>query len=149
MFDDGNAFPFFVGKPSQRITDIHPPVVQIFQLWHIYLNNINPLLKITHTPTLQGKIIEAVTNLQGTPKETQALLFAVYFTAIGSLSEDECITMFHQAKRTLLGKYHNALQHALLNAEFMRTNNIVVLQAYLLYLVCIYPFLTIIISAHY
>ncbi len=62
MFEHQDGFPFVIGGQANKVTDLHPPGIQIFQLWQIYLTNINPLLKVTHTQTLQGQIIEAGTN---------------------------------------------------------------------------------------
>jgi hypothetical protein len=31
---------------------LHPNQGQIFKLWQVYLENVDPLLKVTHTPTL-------------------------------------------------------------------------------------------------
>ena len=135
MFDGADAFPFHVGGRPENVTGLHPPAVQIFQLWNIYLTNVNPMIKITHTPTLQGKIIEAATNLCRVPKGLEALMFGIYFMAATSMTEQECSSMLNEPKRTLLGKFHHATQQALVNAEFMRTNDLAVLQAYLLYLV--------------
>ncbi|KAJ2907336.1 putative c6 zinc finger domain-containing protein [Zalerion maritima] len=140
MFDDSDAFPFSVCGRSEKITDFHPSAVHIFQLWNIYLNNVNPLLKITHTPTMQGRIIEAATNLTKIPKGTEALMFAIYLMAIISLTEDECLTTFKESKKVLMTRYHTGTQQSLVNAEFMRSNDMTVLQAYLLYLVRL-PFL--------
>ena len=50
-------------RTAVDISTLHPDPVQIFRLWQIYLDNVNPLLKVTHTPSLQGRIIEAASNL--------------------------------------------------------------------------------------
>lgn len=35
-----------------NLSTSHSEQVHIFRLWQIYLDNVNPLLKVTHTPTL-------------------------------------------------------------------------------------------------
>lgn len=123
------------------VTDLHPPAVQIFQLWQIYLDNVNPLLKITHTPTLQGQLIEAAANLTKVPKPLEALMFSIYFIATVSMTEEEVQETFKEDRNRLLAKFHRGSQQALVNAGFMRSSDIVALQAYVIYLVTYIPLL--------
>ncbi|KAJ8123833.1 hypothetical protein O1611_g9501 [Lasiodiplodia mahajangana] len=133
MFGSTDGFPFAVGGQPQSVTDLHPSGVQIFQLWQIYLDNVNPLLKLTHAPTLQVQVIEASTNLTKVSKSLEALMFAIYLMAITSLNDDEVEHTFNESKPNLLAKYQHATQQALFNAGFMRMPDLTVLQAYLLY----------------
>lgn len=135
MFDGQDGFPFVIGGSMTSVTEWHPPAVQIFQLWQIYLDNVNPLLKLTHTPTLQGQLIEAAANPAKIPKPLEALLFSIYFMAIVSLTDEEVQDTFKEEKTRLMSKYHRGTQQALINAGFMRSPDIVVLQAFLMYLV--------------
>ncbi|KAH6631602.1 fungal-specific transcription factor domain-containing protein [Chaetomium tenue] len=140
MFENSDGFPFVVGGSLASVTNVHPPAIQMFQLWQIYISNVNPLLKITHTPTLQAQIISASANPAKIPKPLEPLLFAIYFAAITSLSEEEVQSTFGEDKVILLGKYHNATQQALVNAGFMRSPDLIVLQALFLYLLCARPY---------
>jgi hypothetical protein len=124
-----------VGPSSEPVTAHHPSAIQIFQLWQHYLNNVNPLLKLTHTPTLQERIIEASANIDKVSKSLEALMFGIYLMAITSLSEDEVMEMFNEPRPLLVQRYYLACQQALLNAGFMRTPDLTILQAFLLYLV--------------
>ncbi|KAL3955452.1 hypothetical protein ACCO45_011015 [Purpureocillium lilacinum] len=134
MFSDSDGFPFINPARKESVTDDHPSTIRIFQLWQIYIDNINPLLKITHVPTVQGQIIEATSQLEKAPKNTECLMFAIYVMAITSLEEAEVQRMFGEPKKELLGRYFSALQQALLNAGFMRNHDFYSLQAYVLYL---------------
>ncbi|KAI1132313.1 fungal-specific transcription factor domain-containing protein [Nemania abortiva] len=133
MFGNTDGFPFAVGGQPQSITELHPSGIQIFQLWQIYLDNVNPLLKLTHTPTLQVQILEASTNLTKVSKSLEALMFAIYLMAITSLGDDDVENTFNESKSNLLAKYQHATQQALFNAGFMRMPDLTVLQAFLLY----------------
>lgn len=135
MFDNSDGFPFVVGGAVANVTNAHPPAIQMFQLWQIYISNVNPLLKVTHTPTLQAQVISASANPAKMSKPLEVLMFAIYFAAITSLTEDEVQSTFGDDKAILLGKYHNATQQALVNAGFMRSTELMVLQAFFLYLV--------------
>lgn len=137
MYENQDGFPFIVGARSAPITHLHPSPIQIFQLWQVYISNINPLLRLTHVPTAQGRVIEASAHLERTPSSLEALMFAVYLMALISVDEVEVQAMFGEPRMQVLSKFHLAAQQALINAGLMRTNDITVLQAYILYLVCL------------
>ncbi|KAH6895322.1 fungal-specific transcription factor domain-containing protein [Thelonectria olida] len=128
-----DGFPFMIGAQPNAIYTYHPPTIQIFQLWQIYIDNINPLLKITHVPSVQAQVIAASTNIEKAPKNIEALMFSIYLLAITSLEEVDVQKMFNESRQELLGRYHSAAQQALCNAGFMRVNDPILLQAYLLY----------------
>lgn len=135
MFGQRDNFPFAMGAEHVNLTDQHPSVVHIFRLWQIYLNNVNPLLKLTHTPTLEIRIMDAGANLHKISPSLEALMFSIYLMAIHTMQDDEVFANFNEEKRLLTGKYCRATQQALLNAEFMRQPDLSLLQAFLLYLV--------------
>jgi hypothetical protein len=136
MFSNQDGFPFMLGGRPASVSSLHPPTLHIFQLWQVYIDNINTLLKITHVPTIQAKIVEATSQLDKVPKNIEALMFAIYLMAITSLDDADVARLFNADKRGLLNRYFQACQQALLNAGFMRTDDAICLQAFLLYLVC-------------
>lgn len=119
-------------------TILHPNPLQIFKLWQTYLENVNPLIKIVHTPTLQPQILEAIGDLPGIGKELEALIFAIYCIALVSLRADEVEKSFGESKKKLLSRCRRGAQLALSKASFLRTSNLMVLQAFMLYLVSLY-----------
>jgi hypothetical protein len=133
--NDNNAFPFGVGGSPTRITHLHPSAIQIFQLWQIYISNVNPLLKISHVPTLQTQIVGAGADLSKVSKPLEALMFTIYLIALKSLTDEETQATFGESKITMLARFSEASQQALINVGFMRSNELMVLQAYFLYLV--------------
>lgn len=136
IYDSQDGFPFVIGGGAlTTVTDKHPSAIQIFQLWQIYLNNVNPLLKLTHTATLQGQIIEAGANPGEISKALEALMFSIYFMAVTSLTEDEVQSTFGEDRSKMVRRFHAGTQQSLLNAGFMRSSDLMVLQAYFMYLV--------------
>ncbi|KAJ9602382.1 hypothetical protein H2200_013237 [Cladophialophora chaetospira] len=121
------------------ISTLHPDPVQIFKLWQIYLDNVNPLLKVTHTPSLQGRIIEAASNVTAIHPVLEALMFSIYCTSVLSLQVEECQAMFGAARDELLTRYQFACQQALLNCNFLRTGDRDCLTALYLYLISVRP----------
>ncbi|CAH0042439.1 unnamed protein product [Clonostachys rhizophaga] len=112
---------FLFGSPqaSVDLSTFHPQPVEIFRLWQIYLDNVNPLLKVIHVPTMQGRIIEAVGNVHGISPPMESLMFSIYCIAITSLSNDECQSMLGMSQTDLLTKYQFGCQQALMNARFL------------------------------
>lgn len=135
MFENNDGFPFVVGGTMASVTSSHPPAVQILQLWQFYISNINPLLKISHVLTLQPQIVSAMANTSRISRPLEALMFSIYFAAATSLTDDEVQNTFGEDRSVLLGRFHNATRQALVNAGFMRSTELSVLQALLLYLV--------------
>lgn len=137
ILDTSRQFPFVVigDTPMIVLTDQHPNAVQIFQLWQTYLNNVDPILRLTHAPTLQRQIIAASASIAHVSKSLESLMFNIYFMAIISLSADEVQDTFAISKSAMLRHFHAAAQQSLINAQFMSSANLMVLQAHVLYLV--------------
>ncbi|KFY12789.1 hypothetical protein V491_06658 [Pseudogymnoascus sp. VKM F-3775] len=139
-FYDGNDHILFcAGMAPKNITSYHPEPVDIFRLWQIYVDNINPILKITHAPTIQQQIIEASGHLSEVSPDLEALMFGIYCTALMSISDEDCSRIFAEDRDTLNHRYQSGCQQALINANYLRTSDLRVLAALLLYLLSIRP----------
>lgn len=109
----------------------------VFVLWQMFLDRVNPLTKLIHAPSLQPCIVLAATNPQAMPTGMHALLFSIYSMAVASMSQMECINLFGQSRDHLWRQYMSGARQSLIAADFMRKYDMTVLQALLLYLVCI------------
>lgn len=117
------------------LSTAHPDQVQIFRLWQTYLENVDPLLKVTHTPTLQPRLIDAASDLTNIDPPLEALMFAIYCIATLSLGDDVCQSLFGGARKELLAKYQVGCQQALINCGILRSQDRDCLTALYLYLV--------------
>ena len=122
-------------SPNQSLSLLHPTIPQIMGLWSIFLANVDPLVKIFHAPSMQQMISEAVTNIEAITSAHEALLFAMYLSAITTLNDDECLRVMGEHKQPLWTMFSNATQQALVNAGFLRCTDLMILQALELYLV--------------
>lgn len=118
------------------IGDTLPSAPQIFRLWQIFLDRVNPLTKVIHAPTVQPFVLEAATNHEAIPDNHRALLFAIYLSATVALSRDESRSMLNMDKNTALDKFTKGIKSALVKADFMKNYDMVTVQALVLYLVC-------------
>lgn len=128
----------FSPAESQDMSLQHPEPTHIDRLWQIYLENVNPILRVTHTPTLEIDIHNAITveNLVGVAPGLEALMFSIYCVAINSLSEAECLHHFNTThKSRLLADYQSACRRALSRCRVLRSDNRNCLTALFLYLV--------------
>ncbi|KAF3932235.1 hypothetical protein ABW20_dc0110701 [Dactylellina cionopaga] len=84
MHQSENNDHLLFGSPKTNIdlSTLHPEQVQIFKLWQVYLENVDPLLKVTHMPTLQKLIIDAAGDVKNIKPTLEALIFSIYCVAI-------------------------------------------------------------------
>lgn len=137
--DDEDDFLFAGSSSRMNLSNMHPDPVTIMQLWQFYLENVNPLLRVTHVPTVQAQLLGVLQDLGAVAPELEALMFSIYCTAINSLSNDECINRFKTtSKRQLLYGYQFTCRQALLKVRILRSNNRNCLTAFFLYLVSLH-----------
>lgn len=117
------------------LRSLHPEPSQIFKVWQTYLRNINPLVKLFHAPTIEQLISQATPDLEEIPRNLEALLFGIYCIVLESLTDEECISNFGVAKSAARQKFRSGAQGALMNASLMKSSDIMVLQAFVLFLV--------------
>jgi hypothetical protein len=82
---------FIMGYSSSDVDlkPLHPLPSQIPFYWQTFLENVQPLVKILHTPTMNKVIKEVLNNLDSLSKSTEALMFAIYFATITSMNANE------------------------------------------------------------
>jgi hypothetical protein len=133
-----NVYHALFAAPSQdSLTSLHPEPVHIFKLWQIFLENVNPLTKIIHPPILQQQVLNAVSDLGSIGRGLEALLFSIYCCALLSLTDEEVQREFGKDKTAMQARFRTGAQRAFANADLMNTSDVVLLQAFSLYLVCL------------
>jgi hypothetical protein len=121
------------------LSALHPPQNHVFKLWQVYLENVDPLLKLTHTPTLQPRIIDAAGDLSCIDPNLEALMFSIYCMAVFSLDREQCQSWFGRPRPDLIRSYQLGAREALLNCHFLKSNDRECLTALLLYLISLKP----------
>ena len=122
------------GSPSQNLLNLHPTYESAMKLWKIYVDKIDPIVKVVHVPSGLAMLQRAAANPSTASKSTEALLFAIYAFAVSCTDEAECKDLFGQPQSLLQARYHDAARQALVNAYFMRTTEFAVVQAFVLFL---------------
>ena len=79
---------------AHRKEDLHPLPSQMLFLWQLYLDNVEPFIKILHVPTMTKVIRELRGSYLSLGPSMRALVLAVSLAAIVSL-EDEEVSDYH------------------------------------------------------
>lgn len=124
------------GSPNIKIETLWPDAAHVIRLWQIYLDRVNPLTKIIHVPTLQPYLAEAVGGSQSLPKNVEALLFSIFLMAVVALDADECQNLLGYSREEALQRFSSGVRLALLRLGFLKTHDLTILQALVIYLVC-------------
>jgi len=127
-------FAYILSCKMSNTASLHPPAELIHQLWQTFIDNVNPLTKLVHVPSLQPAIKKAIVNIEHIPRGFEALMFAIYSMAVLSLTENDCKEILGETRAILLHRYVSATKAALSRARFMSSTSIVVLQALVLHI---------------
>lgn len=123
--------------PPQKLRLLHPSPQHMNTLGNLYARNCDPMFKTLHIPSLEKLILHASNNFQEIPygNYVEALLFAVYYCAVVSLRQEECLEYFQDRKEHLLVRYRSGTETALANADMLNTKELGTLQALVIFLV--------------
>lgn len=119
---------------QQDLLSHHPTEAHAIMLWETHVECVEPLCKILHVPSLTTMVQAVSKRPETASRADEALLFAIYHFAVFSMSCEACEAHLGESRDTLLDRYHFATRQALVNAGFLRTTDMRVLQALVLFL---------------
>lgn len=125
---------------AHSLRSFHPPANQICKYWRIFKENVDPLIKIFHRPSTEKVVAAAAKSLDHISKSMEVMMFAIYFAAITSLSEAESVSILGIEKQAALETYRFGFEQAMARADFLSTQELVVLQSFVLFLTCVRRF---------
>ena len=114
-----------------------PPHFMIEKLLKLYFDNVDPIFKVLHAPSVREHLQEGKSYLghaRGDPA-VKALTFAIYYSAVITVDDDVCKTELGEEKATLRNKYRFAVEVSLAQADYVNSQDITSLQAFVLLLV--------------
>lgn len=123
----------FMGS-QQSLLHYHPTHMEAMMLWKTYIEHVEPLCKVLHIPSTITMVKMASQQPAMVSKADECLLFAIYHFAVYSMGENVCAKDFGESRTTLLQRYLFATRQALVNACFLKTTDMAVLQALVLFL---------------
>ncbi|UPL02435.1 hypothetical protein LCI18_013369 [Fusarium solani-melongenae] len=119
---------------TASLSSIQPSTLQAFTLWQLFLNRVNPLTKVIHTPSVQPYITGGKSSVEAVPLSYQALRFAIFTLASMSISESESQQMLGCSRQDAIRNYTQGTEIALRKLNVMKNFDMVALQALVLYL---------------
>ncbi|KAI1752663.1 fungal-specific transcription factor domain-containing protein [Xylaria castorea] len=134
---DHHGFIFGYSSSTVDLRSLHPLPSQMLFYWQVYMENVDPIVKLLHVPATTKIIKELRSDMSTMTPSVEALVFAIYFAAITSMQEDEVVTNFATEKRQLVARFRFATEQALSRASCVTTSELVVLQAFVLFLILV------------
>lgn len=131
------GFIFNFSSTSLCLREFHPVPEQIPLYWGIFKTNVDPVIKLLHIPHYEKLVRQASLDLDHVSKPIEVLMFTIYFAAITTLPTDVCRVQLGLEKQDALRRYRFAVEQALARAGFLNTQELVVLQAMVLFLTCV------------
>ncbi|KAK5798175.1 hypothetical protein VI817_004466 [Penicillium citrinum] len=103
-------------------------------LCEIYLRNVDPVFKLLHRPSLRAFLRDEQPYLDYEPDHhaPMTLAYAVYYAAVVTIDDAQCQSLFGLDKKTASASLQAEADAALQRSDFVTTNELTVLQAYVL-----------------
>ncbi|KAK3110990.1 hypothetical protein LTR53_014179 [Teratosphaeriaceae sp. CCFEE 6253] len=138
---NSNDFDLFVCPPGAiyvvpgAMTE--PPPHMQHALFTVFYENVDPMFKIFHLPTLRRFFEQGAPYLgqDASAPCNKALKAVAFYAAVNTLSEEECQSRFAQSRADLMQQYRRTADVLLAQADLVNTNDLATLQAFLTYLV--------------
>lgn len=132
----------------------HPSELHKAILIQFYFSNVHPLCKLLHGPTIKTLIFDTIRSETPkcdipTPSSVEAIAFAMYFAAVTSMSDDDCLKLLETSKADLVVRYKSGVEIALSRANFLSSNEITTLQGLTLYIVSLSPVVILLTRTHF
>lgn len=108
------------------------------KLCQVYLQNVDPIIKILHRPSLSKWMLDGASTYLGSSEDdnsVRALASAVCYVAANTMTEAQCQAAFHQNKSNVTTVHRRMCESAFEKAGLLTMRDTTVLQAFILYLV--------------
>lgn len=98
----------------------------------LYKENCDMLIKVLHIPTVEPLILQPANC--GTYGRLETLMLAICYSVVVSLSGADRVVFLGSEKGCLLRSYRFAMEQSLAQARLLETEEMIVLQALVIYL---------------
>ncbi|KAF4335780.1 bikaverin cluster-transcription factor [Fusarium beomiforme] len=129
-----NAAVLGFGALTQSLLSYHPPMSTSVTLLGIFTENVLPLVHVFHMPTTEQLFWDAIVALDSLDRNTECLLFALYYSTVISMDEGQCLTVLGESRSSSLDKFRFAVEQAMARANLLNTQSLILLQAIVLFL---------------
>lgn len=126
-------FPFSDIKESE----LAPLCLSRYQkktLWSAFVENVDLCLKVVHKQTIERVLFNEKNNEASADKSNDAVIAAVFLSAAISMKKQEIQQTFQVEPEVLVARLKVAAEKALVQADFLNTENFSTLQALVIFL---------------
>lgn len=124
---------FGLGAPAGSLLNARPSLVQAAALFAAFCENVAPVMRVMHLPTLTRQYWDAAASPDKMGRNTEALVSAINFAAAATMSDGQCLSELGQTHQDSLAHYRTAAEQALSRAHLLGTRSPAALQAAVLY----------------
>lgn len=118
---------------TASLDDLSPLPSQMLYIWKSYVENVDPFVKVLHIPTMDAIVFKLRAKFSSLGHNMEALMFAISLAAVISLEEDEAMDSFRVPRSELIARFRLCTERALAHTQFLTTDDIVVFQAFIIY----------------
>ncbi|KAI1211414.1 uncharacterized protein F4807DRAFT_466675 [Annulohypoxylon truncatum] len=106
------------------------------QLCQVYLRQVDPIVRLLHRPSLSKFMLDGQRYLSYDLNHISAICLssAVCYSALASMTDEQCQTLLNMDRSILIAEYRAACETALERADLISTDDVTILQAFVLYL---------------
>ncbi|KAL7906614.1 fungal-specific transcription factor domain-containing protein [Trichoderma velutinum] len=133
-------FPIFSpSATSQSLQSLYPTSSDLLTIFDVFQENVDPVVHIFHRPTMRKTVTEVLPLLDGSSLDrmTEVVVFSICYAALTSLNDADCQKLLREERRVLLSRYRYATEQSLSRARFLESQNLGVLAALILFLLCL------------
>ncbi|KAM6537671.1 hypothetical protein FALCPG4_003579 [Fusarium falciforme] len=134
---DHHSFIFGYRSADVNLEKCRPLPSHIPFLWSVYQENVEPLIKVLHIPSMEPIFRDARKNHEQLSPGNEALVWAIYYAAITSLEPEEVRANLGVNKEDVLTQYRFAVEQALAKANFLNSSDTSIIQAFVIFLVVV------------
>ncbi|KFY86545.1 hypothetical protein V500_07566 [Pseudogymnoascus sp. VKM F-4518 (FW-2643)] len=122
------------GLAPVRADGSFPSPWQALQLWQAYVNNVDPVIKILHIPSIKPHIHAAIKDIELADKSMALLLSVVFFAAAISLDSENALRLLGCEKGAALQQFQRQVELAIAKSNVMHSPCLRSLQGLTIYL---------------
>lgn len=134
-WDSAWDMPHSTAAPASNTDGSFPSPWQALQLWQAYVNNVDPVIKILHIPSIKPHIHAAIKDIERADKSMALLLSVVFFAAAISLDNENALRLLGCEKGAALQQFQRQVELAIAKSNVMHSPCLRSLQGLTIYLV--------------
>jgi hypothetical protein len=120
-------------KSQTDALSLYPRPNDVIVLWRAFQENVDPLTKIIHRPTVDKLMQLSCQNIHAISRNNITLLFAIHHIAIESMLDEQCRAITGDSKDVVLNRLAYATQICLTKCGVLRSSDLTVLVALVLH----------------